>query len=154
MYLAFKLLHVVAVILFFGNVVTGVFWKHLADGSHDPTLIAHTLRAIIRLDRWLTVPSVVGIAVFGVATALAGHLPMLRTGWIAASILLFTASGILFHTLARLQRELLALAETGATSDFMDWDAYRRLSRRWFNWGLAATLLPAAALVLMVLKPF
>jgi uncharacterized membrane protein len=153
MYLALKLLHIAAVILFFGNIVTGVFWKRLADDSHDPTVIEHTLRAIIRLDRWLTMPSVISIAVFGVATALAGHLPMLRTGWIAASIVLFIGAGVLFHRLVPLQRRLHALAEAGATSDYMDWEAYRRLSRQWLWLGSAATLLPAAALVLMVLKP-
>ena len=154
MYLALKVIHLLAVIMFFGNIVTGLFWKLLADGSHDPMIIAHALRAIIRLDRWITLPSIVLIVAAGVAAAMAAHLPILGTFWISASIALFTVSGIAFGVwVAPLQARMRVLAEAGATSDSMDWEAYRRLSRRWEFWGAVATLAPAVALVLMVVKP-
>ena len=154
MYLVLKLVHIAAVIMFFGNIVMGVFWKELADGSHEPLIIAHTLRSIIRLDRWIITPSVVLIVAASIGAAVIADLPLLHTFWIWMSIVLFTISGILFSRwVAPLQVQLRTLAETGATSDSMDWDGYRRLSRRWLFWGALATLTPAAALVLMVLKP-
>jgi len=46
MYLALKLLHVLGVIVFLGNIITGIFWKAHADKSRDPRLIAHALDGI------------------------------------------------------------------------------------------------------------
>ena len=40
MYLLYKLLHVVAVILFLGNIITGVFWHRLAARTREPKLLA------------------------------------------------------------------------------------------------------------------
>ena len=53
---------------------------------------------------------------------------------------------------APLQRQLAALARESTGSD-QDWPQYERLYRRWEFWGLVAILTPAAALVIMVLKP-
>lgn len=48
MYLAMKTLHVLAVVLFRGNIITGLFWKAHGDRTGDPRIIAHTLEGIIR----------------------------------------------------------------------------------------------------------
>jgi uncharacterized membrane protein len=47
MYLASKLLHVFAVVLFLGNITIGVFWKLFGDRTRDPRIIAHTMAGII-----------------------------------------------------------------------------------------------------------
>jgi uncharacterized membrane protein len=153
-YLALKTLHILAVVLFLGNIITGLFWKAHGDRTADPRIIAHTLEGIIRSDRWFTVPGVVFIVVFGVAAAVLSGLPILGTGWIWQSIVLFSVSGLAFVLqVAPLQRRLLALAAAGVTSQRWDAAAYRRLSRRWEFWGVVAILTPLAALVLMVYKP-
>jgi uncharacterized membrane protein len=153
-YLALKTLHVLAVVLFLGNIVTGLFWKAHGDRTGDPRIIAHTLEGIIRSDRWFTLPGVVFILVFGVAAAAQAGLPILGTGWIWQSIVLFSVSGLAFMLqIAPLQRRLLALAAAGAGSQGWDATAYRRLSRRWEFWGVVAILTPLAALALMVYKP-
>ena len=89
MYLAMKTLHVLAVVLFLGNIITGIFWKVHGDRTADPRIIAHTLEGIIRSDRWFTIPGVVLILGFGVGAAVIGGLPILGTGWIWQSIALF-----------------------------------------------------------------
>jgi uncharacterized membrane protein len=153
-YLALKTLHILAVVLFFGNIITGLFWKAHADRTADPRIIAHTLEGIIRSDRWFTVPGVVFIIVFGVGAAIIAGLPILGTGWIWQSILLFAVSGLVFMLqIVPLQRRLLSLAAAGSSSQGWDPAAYRRLSRRWEFWGVIAILTPMAALVLMVYKP-
>ena len=149
-----KTLHVLAVVFFLGNIITGVFWKAHGDRTADPRIIAHTLEGVIRSDRWFTIPGVAFILVFGVAAAIIGGLPILGTGWIWQSIVLFSVSGLAFMLeIAPLQRRLLALAAAGVNSQEWDAAAYRRLSRRWEFWGVVAILTPLAALVLMVYKP-
>ena len=154
MYLAMKTLHILAVVLFLGNIITGLFWKAHGDRTGDPRIVRHTLEGIIRSDRWFTIPGVVLIIVFGVAAALIGRRPILGTGWIWQSIALFTVSGLAFALqVAPLQRRLQELASAGADGGPWDQAAYRRLSRRWEFWGVVAILTPLAALVLMVYKP-
>ena len=75
MYLALKLLHVVAVIVFLGNIFTGLFWHAHAARTRDPKLLAHTMDGIIRSDRWFTLPGVVVIIAAGVFLAVVRALP-------------------------------------------------------------------------------
>jgi len=152
MYLSLKALHVFAVAMFLGNIVTGVFWKAHADRSGDPRVMAHTLRGIVRSDRWFTIPGVVVIIATGVWMAILANLPILRTDWIWQSLLLFTISGVLFMVqVAPLQVRLHQLAEAAAGGAPQP-QLYRRLSTRWAITGGIATLTPLVALVLMVLK--
>jgi len=154
MYLALKALHILAVALFLGNIITGLFWKAHGDRSADPRIMAHTLDGIIRSDRWFTIPGVLLIVLFGVGAAIVGDLPLLRTPWIWQSIILFTLSGLAFgFQVAPLQRQLHGLAVRAAAGGPWEGDRYRRLSWRWEVWGLAAILAPLGALALMVLKP-
>jgi uncharacterized membrane protein len=153
-YLVWKLLHILAVILFVGNITTGILWKAHADETRDPALIAHACAGLTRSDRWFTMPGVVVIVIAGVAAAIAGHFPILGTGWILWSIVLFIVSGLAFMLrVAPLQRRMHALASAGARSGQVDWPAYEAASRSWKLWGTVALAAPAAAAVLMVLKP-
>jgi uncharacterized membrane protein len=153
-YLVLKSVHVLAVVLFLGNIITGVFWKAHADRTGDPRIIAHTLDGIIRSDRWFTIPGVLLIIASGVWAAILGGLPILGTPWIWQSLVLFGISGLAFgFGVAPLQLRLRYLAFLATTSGAWDEPAYRRLSARWAIWGLVATLAPVGALALMVLKP-
>ena len=154
MYLIVKTIHVLSVVLFLGNIITGLFWKAHADGTRDPRMQAHALAGVIRSDAWFTIPSVLVIIASGVALASMAGLPLLGTGWIAVSLAAFGLSGVLFAAiLAPLQRRLLneALAAQGGA----EWPsaAYRRMSLIWEVVGLIAIALPLAALALMVFKP-
>ena len=154
LYLVLKAAHVIGVVLFLGNIATGVFWKAHADRSGDPRTIANTLEGIIRSDRFFTIPGVIVVLLAGVGTALVGSIPILGTGWILWSIVLFSISGSAFmFRLAPLQARLADLARTGAESGQLDQPAYHALSRQWELWGLVATVAPILALLLMILKP-
>jgi len=145
-----KLLHVAGVVLFLGNIVTGLFWHAHAARTRDPRLLAHAMDGIIRADRLFTLPGVLVILASGVGAAMVAGYPLLRTGWIAWSILLFSASGVAFAArVAPLQRRLLALA----SAEIFDWAGYRRVALSWEAWGAFAAITPVAALVLMVVKP-
>jgi uncharacterized membrane protein len=153
MYLALKLLHVSAVVMFLGNIVTGLFWHAHAARTRDPRLLHHAMDGIIRSDRWFTNPAAATIAVSGVLMALNAHLPILRTRWIAIGLALFILSGLVFATrVTPLQKQLRTLARAGVEGTF-DHPRYEALARRWELWGGIALLLPLIALAVMVLKP-
>jgi uncharacterized membrane protein len=131
-----------------------VFWHRHAARTRDPQLLAHTVAGLIRSDRLFTMPGVLVIIGSGVFAAIQAGLPLLRTGWILWSLVLFAISGLLFMTqVAPLQKQLLALAQSGASKGSFDYDAYHRLAARWEFTGAVATLTPLVALALMVTKP-
>ena len=154
MYLAMKTLHVLAAVLFLGNIITGLFWKAHGDRTGDPRIIAHTLDGVIRSDRWFTIPGVLLILVSGFGAAGMAHLPILGTPWIAWAAVLFTLSGLAFVVqVAPLQVRLREMAAAAAAGGVWNLPEYHSLSRRWELWGVFALLTPLAALVLMVYKP-
>jgi uncharacterized membrane protein len=153
-YIALKILHVAAVVIFLGNITTGIFWKVHGDRTQDPRIVRHTVAGIIEADRWFTTPSVVLILVAGIGAAIVGGLPLLRTSWILAGIILFTISGIAFMArLVPLQRQMLQLARSGEETGSFDWSRYRAMSRQWNIWGTVALVTPVLALIAMIAKP-
>jgi uncharacterized membrane protein len=154
MYLWLKLLHLLAVVAFVGNIVTGVFWHRHALATRDARLIAHAMEGVIRSDRLFTMPGVLVIIASGVFAAMQGGFPILRTGWIFWSLVLFGISGAVFMArLGPLQRRMRDIAQAGAAAGNFDLAAYERLSKQWDFWGAVATIAPLGALALMVLKP-
>ncbi len=154
MYLAMKVVHILAVVMFVGNIATGVFWKAHADRTKDPRIIAHVMDGIIVSDRLFTIPGVVLIIVAGFGAAGIGRIPMLRTDWILWSIILLVVSGIAFMAqVVPLQRQLRDVARNASGAGDFDLARYDALSRRWGLWGAIALAAPLIAVSLMVLKP-
>lgn len=154
MYLWLKFLHVLAVVMFLGNIVTGVFWHRHALRTRDPRLLAHAMDGVRRSDRLFTMPGVFLILGSGIWAAIQAGFPLLGTPWILWTIVLFAISGITFGTrIAPIQKQLHALAEAGTKGGAFDLDAYERLSKRWESWGWVAIATPVAGVALMVLKP-
>ncbi|HEX9739734.1 MAG TPA: DUF2269 family protein [Ignavibacteriaceae bacterium] len=150
-YLYLKFFHVLFVILFLGNITVGVFWKMFAQKSKDPEKIAFAFKGIIKADKYFTMPGVIGIIIFGVGGAMHGGLPILGTGWILWSIILFIISGAAFMAkLVPLQKQIAALA---SDKEKFNWDEYHRLAKQWDFWGFIALVTPYLATILMVVKP-
>ena len=150
-YASLKLLHLIAVIIFLGNIITGLFWMWIAVQTKDLKIIAHTIKGVIRSDRLFTIPGVVFITAAGFATAIFGHIPILRSGWILWSIILFSISGVAFAwKVAPLQKKLYHLT-TNSSGNF-DWALFKKVFTEWEVWGLIALLTPVGALVMMTLK--
>jgi len=153
LYVVLKVVHVAAVVMFLGNITVGILWKAIADQTQDAKIIAHTLRGIILADRVFTIPGAVLIVAAGIGTALIGHIPFLSTGWVLWPIVLFIIAGIAFGPISRLQRRLLAIAQSGAGAGTVDWNAYKQGSASWNVWGMIALVAPLIALVIMIAKP-
>ena len=153
-YLVWKLIHVLGVVVFVGNITTGILWKVQAERTRDPALIAHACAGLTRSDRVFTMPGVMLLIVAGTVAAISGNLPILGTGWILWSIVLLAISGLAFMLrVAPLQRRMHALAAAATTSGQLDWSAYESASRSWNIWGVVALAAPLLAVALMVLKP-
>lgn len=153
MYFVLKSLHILSVVIFLGNIITGVFWKLHGDHLGTATARAQALDGVIHSDRWFTLPGVIAIILTGVLLALKQGYPLLTTKWILWSIILFGISGVVFQFfVARLQKRLLDVARDGIAGTFNAAE-YGRLSRQWLSWGAVATLAPVGAVVLMVTKP-
>jgi uncharacterized membrane protein len=153
-FLAFKLLHVLSVIIFLGNITTGVFWKAQADRSKDPRVMLNMLEGLIGSDRLFTVPGVMGILIGGIGSSIIGQYPILGTGWILWSIILFTVSGLAFmFGVSPLQKKLAQLVRQGVESGQLDHKAYETLSRAWDISGAISLLTPIIVVGLMIFKP-
>jgi uncharacterized membrane protein len=150
-YLILKLIHIVGVIMFMGNITIGPFWKMHAERTEDPKKIADTFDGIIRADRLFTMPGVGIILIFGIGTAASGGYNLITVPWIFWSLILIIISGVVFMAkVVPIQKKILALAKD--ESQF-SWDKYKALAKQWDIWGSVATLAPYVALVLMVVKP-
>ena len=152
LYLLLKTLHVLSVVLFLGNILTGVFWKRHGD-SGDLAARRQAISGLIAADRVFTVPTVFAIVATGIANALLAHIPILGTPWILWSIILFGVSGAVFGAkVGPLQKKLLANVEAGLAGNWNESD-YRELSGQWLFWGWVASIAPLIAVFLMVFKP-
>ncbi len=147
-YLAVKLLHIAVVVLFLGNITTGLFWVRHAKRYRTPARIAEAMDGVIRSDRLFTLPCVVLITLAGLAAAWLGGFRILHTGWIVWGLGLFSVSGIAFLRLAPLQRRIRDYA---ARAD-ADWETCLHLLRRWDLIGAISLAAAWAALTVMVLK--
>jgi uncharacterized membrane protein len=148
-YALWKLLHLMAVVLFLGNVTLGLFWVAHAERTRDARLVAHAMAGIIRSDLWFTWPGIALILLGGIGGAVVGGLALLRVPWILAGIVLFSLSGVVFSVwLAPLQRRIVAYASQANAYD----DALIQMLRRWHQWGWVSLLPLWLALAAMVLK--
>jgi uncharacterized membrane protein len=155
MYSALKLIHVIAVIVFLGNIFTGLFWMSLATRDKNVQIITHTIQGIIKSDRWFTIPGVIIITASGMIAAVHGGLPLLRTGWIFWSIVMFTVSGIVFvWRVAPLQSRINRLLSGNGLAENAGffWNQYDTCYKSWEAWGAVAIITPVLALCMMVLK--
>ncbi len=149
-YALLKLLHVFAVIIFLGNIITGLYWMRKADKTNNLSIISFTMKGIISSDQLFTIPGVIIITIGGIGAAMHGGIPLLKTGWIFWSLVLFTLSGLVFSwKLAPLQKKIYHLT---VKENIFNKELYHSYLKQWESWGLVALLTPVGALIMMVMK--
>jgi uncharacterized membrane protein len=148
-----KLIHLIAVMLFLGNIITGLFWMHIAVKTKDLKIINFTMKGIIKADRYFTIPGVIIIIAGGFLAAVYGQYPILKTGWIFWSVILFSISGLAFSfKVAPLQKKIYDLTLNKDSAADFDWSNFGKVLFQWDLWGFIALLTPLAAFVMMTLK--
>ena len=148
-----RLFHVLAVVLFLGNLTTSLFWAAQASRTRNPAVVAHTFRSIRRSDLWFTLPGAFGIIVGGISAALRMELSIFGTGWVVWAIGLLGIGLVVLATVrVGLQRDLEELVGSGA-GDEVPWKEYDLLYRYWRTWTWIAIAGPLGSVLLMTYRP-
>ncbi|MBK1659228.1 DUF2269 family protein [Paracraurococcus ruber] len=151
-YEAFKVMHLLGLVLLLGNVTVTSIWKLYADRTRDPRIIAFAQRLVTVTDWFFTFWGIVLLVAGGYGAAWVAGIDPFGAGWLVWSQVQFAVAGVMWLGLlvpiqirqARLAR---GIAETGRVPD-----EYWALSRRWIIWGLVATLPLVGATWTMVAK--
>jgi len=153
LYLTFKFLHVLGVILLVGNVTVTAVWKVFADRTREAKVIAFGQRLVTITDWFLTVTGIVLLVVGGYGAAMVGNMDVFGARWLVWGQVLLAISGIIWMAILipaqiRQAKAARAFANGGEIPE-----SYRRDASRWLVWGIVATVPLAAAVWVMVFKP-
>jgi uncharacterized membrane protein len=152
-YLIFKMIHLMGVVLFLGNLIISAYWKIRADRTHDLKFIVFAYEEVIRTDYFFTLPGAVMILGGGCGMVWLIGYPFLQMPWLVWSTILLGIAGVLWATvLAPCQRKMLRLAEQGLVTGRAD-ARLVCLARIWYLVGSTATMLPLVAGFLMITRP-
>jgi uncharacterized membrane protein len=152
-YSSLKLIHIFAVMLFLGNIITGLFWMHIAVKTKDLKIITFTMKGIRDGDRYFTIPGVLVITASGFFAAISAHFPILHIGWILWSIIMFSISGLAFaFKVAPLQKKIYHLTLKKESSTNFDWNNFNKVYLAWDIYAFIALMTSLAAFIMMTLK--
>jgi uncharacterized membrane protein len=151
-YLAFKIVHMLGIVLFLGNIVVTAVWKAFADQTNNPAVVGFAQRLVTLTDWVFTLGGVILILAggYGMAAAVGYDL---KTSWLLLAQGLFLASGLIWVAiLVPIQIRQARLAHGFEAGGAIP-PEYWRANRRWMFWGILATVIPLANLYVMVAKP-
>ena len=146
-------LHILAAVVFVGNIITAAFWKTRADRSGNLETIAITARSLLQADYVFTAPGIVVLLATGIWMVGLSDWARFQEPWLGGSFVLLIITGVIWlAVLLPQQRRMVRLAQEGADAGALG-PEYRRAGRIWSIFGGIATLLPILILFLMVFKP-
>lgn len=146
-------IHLLGAVLFVGNIVTAAFWKVTADIRKNPAVVHQATRNVMLADWIFTLPGLVLLIVSGSLMADRAGMSMNGLNWLTMSLILFGITGAIWlAALIPLQRRMIRLSEQSLQAGTLS-DAYRKASKQWAAYGIAATLLPLVVLYLMIAQP-
>jgi uncharacterized membrane protein len=153
-YLTLRFVHLVAAVLFLGNIVVSAMWKLQADRSGNPAIAAFAARLVARTDKLFTGPGAFVVLMTGGMLPTAAGYKFAGQGWIHVGATAFVISGLIWiFVLLPIQRKQSKMAaEFGAATEVPA--DYLALTKRWAMFGGIATLLLFVALAMMVYRPF
>lgn len=156
-YETLKIIHLLGVILFTGNIIVTGWWKTLADRTGDYRIIAFAQRQVTLTD-WI-------FTFGGVVLVLTGSLGMValmnvdvmaeihETRWLNWGYHLFLLSGVIWILiLVPLQYLQAKMAHKFAVSGEIPAN-YWLYGKLWLYFGILATVIPLVNLFWMVVKP-
>jgi uncharacterized membrane protein len=149
---AIEVLHVIGATVLLGAGAAIAFFMAMAHRSGDPAFIARTARVVVIADFLFTATAVVLQPITGAWLAWQAGFPILR-GWIALSLVLYIATGVLWLPVVWMQTRMRDLAAAAAAAAAPLPPGYYRLWRAWCACGVPAFAMVIAIIVLMVVKP-
>jgi uncharacterized membrane protein len=152
LYNVFKIIHLLGVVLFLGNIIVTGVWKALADRTRDPRVIAYAQRLVTLTDWIFTAGGAALILIGAYGMAAAANLDLRQT-WLLWGQGLFILSGIVWILVLIPTQIVQARLARAFAADHAVPESYWRYSRRWYFWGTLATVVPLGNLYFMVFKP-
>ncbi len=142
-----KTVHVIAAILFVGNVIVTGVWAQMSYNARRSTDFLLAARAIVVTDWWFSVGAGSVLVQSGIWLSVRRGLPILDTGWIRHAVVALGLSTLLW---------LLVVVPAQRTMKRVSGDevALSAAFRRWGIAGWTATVPLLYAVWCMVAKPF
>ena len=142
-----KILHILGVILFMGNMIVGPFWFLFAYYSKDKTLLKFANRLLQLTDLYLTIPGVALTVINGLflASAFGGTRNM---PWLFYSIILLFVMWVLSIPLIYLQEKMYSTIDNEPDND-------TKINKLLIRWGILGSIVmipPTIIFYLMVVK--
>ena len=146
-------LHILAAVIFMGNMITAAFWKVRTDRSGSLEAKAINSRAVLLAGLIFTGPGILVLLVTGILMVGITGWDRFQETWLGLSLVLLLVTAIIWIVaLVPLERRMVRMSRDALERGSED-PAYARASRRWAMFGGIATLLPVVVLFLMVLRP-
>lgn len=145
-------LHIVGATVLLGTGIGIAFFMFMAHRSSNVGVIAHTARVVVVADYLFTATAVVIQPITGFLLVHKVGWPWTQ-GWVAVSLGLYLFVGALWLPVVWMQTQMRNLAEHAQSTGAPLPEAYYRLFRRWFAFGVPAFLAVLVILWLMVAKP-
>ncbi|WP_412775918.1 DUF2269 family protein [Thalassospira lucentensis] len=149
-----KLVHLLGVILFLGNIIVSALWKAQADITKDPVIIAFACRLVNMTDLVFTAFGAVLVTVGGIGLFHATGIAISDAPHLTIGISLFAMAAVLWLVgLVPLQLYMSKIsAKTVAAGETQMPAIYAKCRKLWALLGLVATALPLGALYFMVVR--
>ncbi len=152
-YLILKTIHIIAAVLFLGNIIITGWWKIMANRTNNPVIISFAQRQVTLTDFIFTAGGSALLLITGMANIGIHSISISSTLWVYWALALFTLSGIIWVAiLIPLQIKQAREAKTFTPETTISPDYWRR-ENLWIIFGIITTLLPLISISLMVLKP-
>ena len=146
-------LHVVASVVFLGNIMFAFFWKITANRNGNTNVVKFGQKQLAWTDSVFTTSSTTVIALTGYSLAKVTGTHIFTTPWLLWSQIFFYGSAAIWLLLlAPIQVKQLLLLKPLDSDDQLP-DQYWSLSKKWNVLWIIATILPFLAYVLMIVRP-
>lgn len=152
LFLILKTLHLIGATVLLGTGAGIAFFMLMAHRTRDAKLVAHTAGVVVIADTLFTATAVVLQPLTGASLAFIDGYPLL-SGWVAASLGLYVFVGALWLPVVWMQLRMRDLARDAAARNAPLPDAYFRLWRFWFAFGVPAFAAVLLIVWLMTAKP-
>ena len=151
-YQVFKMLHILGVVLFLGNIITSPPPSGKRSPTRRPEVVAFSQRLIVATDIVLPLGGVVLILIGGFGMVRVAGLDIASTPWLQHGLALFGISGLIWVLiLIPIASWQLRMANDFASGGEIP-ERFWRLNRWWIIWGIVATVLPLLNIYVMVQK--
>ena len=150
-YLWLKVIHLLGVVMFLGNIIITGWWKYRADSTRNPQILAFAQRQVTLTD-WIFTGGGAAILLGAGMMNVAMYGLSYSSKWLGWGMSLFILSGVIWVAiLIPTQIKQAKMAEAFSKANEIP-GHYWKLCMRWNIWGAIAVILPLINIYWMTFK--